>query len=105
MLNSTDHEILMSMTNFIVSLVEHEKSFIISRQGHSISNKCHGELQCLHWNEALSGHFSIFIFSDLALMLMKWILTKYVPFNGLKLSGAWKSFLSLYTFLVQKCKN
>ena len=32
-------------------------------------------------------------------------LPKYVNFNILKFSGVWNSFLSLYSFSVQKCKN
>ena len=51
-----------------------------------------------HWNEVLSGHFSISFFSDLALMLWNDFLPKYVHFNGLKLhvKGTLNSFLSQY---------
>ena len=38
-------------------------------------------------------------------MILKRFLPKYVHFNGLKLSGVWKSFLSFHDFGVQKCKN
>ena len=37
----------MNMIYFMNSLVEHEKSLITTGQGHSICNKCHGQLQCL----------------------------------------------------------
>ena len=38
-------------------------------------------------------------------MVLKYILPKYVHFNGLNLSSALEHFLSLYGFWVQKCKN
>ena len=45
-----------------------------------------------------------FLFSDLALMLLKWILPEYVHFNGLKLSGALKEFSITSQFLGSKIK-
>ena len=33
------------------------------------------------------------------------MLLKYAHFNGLKFRGALNCFLSLYDFVVQKCKN
>ena len=45
-----------------------------------------------------------FIFSNLALMLLKWILPEYMHFNGLKLSGALKEFSILSQFLGSKIK-
>ena len=46
-----------------------------------------------------------FHFSNLTLMILNFFLPKYVQLNGLKLSGALEEFLSLYNFLVQKCKK
>ena len=47
----------------------------------------------------------IFIFSDLALMILKRILPKYVQLNGLKLNGALDKFSITLQFWGSKMQN